>query len=55
MRRQVRGCNEDEQRVNVHRELKWGKVRAREEGEEAIERGNLVQEQGERGEGGAGA
>ena len=51
MRGQDGGEDEGDEGVNVHAELDGGKVVAGEEGEKAIEAGDLVEEERERDEG----
>lgn len=47
--------DEGEDAVDVHAQLDGGEVEAREEGEEAVEAGYFVEEEGEGGELGTGA
>lgn len=47
MRRQVSNDAESDETMNVHAELERRKVEAREEGEETVETGDLIEEQGE--------
>ena len=47
--------DEGENRIDVHGELEGGKMEASEEGEEAVDSAYFVEEEGERGEFGAGA
>lgn len=53
MRREVGSQDQGEDRVDVHGELDRGEVEAGQEGEDAVEAGNFVEEEGERDEAGA--
>ncbi len=55
VRREGEGDGERDDAVDVHAQLEWGEVEAGQEGEEAVEAGDFVEEEGEGGEFGAGA